>query len=63
MHCSIHPLIDNAKECQKCYKSWPQSEKTKYSRVICKRKNWIGRVDHNVTNPENIPIRNLMEHV
>lgn len=54
-YCSLHPTIDHPAKCKKCFDGWPISFKTGYTRPMCKRRNWVGKVDHNRTNGYRLP--------
>jgi len=42
-HCKVNVLIETPADCQRCFQLWPVEHN--YSRVMCKRRNWTGRVD------------------
>jgi hypothetical protein len=55
-YCSLHPVIDINKKCELCYNT---GLIRKLPRAVCKRLNWIGKIDHNIVGEvtENIRMR------
>jgi hypothetical protein len=54
-------LIETPKECQACHDSWPSVDQKRYTRAMCKRMNWIGKVDYHHYNEKLIDIPEFNE--
>ena len=62
--CILHPLITKSSQCMECYdKNVLEHASKTFTRIVCKRFHWVGRVDFNTINkltPELISLEKEM---
>ena len=48
-YCKINQNIEEIYRCKECFENWPLKNGI-YTRAICKRANWVGKVDASQIN-------------